>query len=292
MEVNMDKLNRNDSCWCGSGLKYKKCHMEQDKYLEKLSEQYGYKIPREIIKSQKDIDGIRKSCALTKDILDMVEEKITVGISTEEVNRWVHEYTVSHGAYPAPLGYHGFPKSTCVSINSVVCHGIPDEETIIKDGDIVNVDVTCILDGYYGDSNRTFLMGNVSYKAKDLVQTAKECLKVGIEQIKPFNTLGDIGFAINQLATSKGYSVVYDYGGHGVGNEFHEEPFVPHIGQKGEGMILLPGMTFTVEPMINEGVPETVVLDDNWTAVTEDNKLSAQWEHTILVTEDGYEILT
>ena len=137
MEVNMDKLNRNDSCWCGSGLKYKKCHMEQDKYLEKLSEQYGYKIPREIIKSQKDIEGIRKSCALTKEILDMVEEKITVGISTEEVNRWVHEYTVSHGAYPAPLGYHGFPKSTCVSINSVVCHGIPDEETIIKDGDIL-----------------------------------------------------------------------------------------------------------------------------------------------------------
>lgn len=288
----MVKLNRNDSCWCGSGLKYKKCHMEQDKYLEKLSEQYGYKIPREIIKSQKDIEGIRKSCALTKEILDMVEEKITVGISTEEVNRWVHEYTVSHGAYPAPLGYHGFPKSTCVSINSVVCHGIPDEETIIKDGDIVNVDVTCILDGYYGDSNRTFLMGNVSDKARDLVQTAKECLKVGIEQIKPFNTLGDIGFAINQLATSKGYSVVYDYGGHGVGNEFHEEPFVPHIGQKGEGMILLPGMTFTVEPMINEGVPETVVLDDNWTTVTEDNKLSAQWEHTILVTEDGYEMLT
>lgn len=288
----MDKLNRNDSCWCGSELKYKKCHMEQDKYLEKLSEQYGYKIPREIIKSQKDIDGIRKSCALTKEILDMVEERITVGISTEEVNGWVHEYTVSHGAYPAPLGYHGFPKSTCVSINSVVCHGIPDEETIIKDGDIVNVDVTCILNGYYGDSNRTFLMGNVSDKARDLVQTAKECLKVGIEQIKPFNTLGDIGFAINQLATSKGYSVVYDYGGHGVGNEFHEEPFVPHIGQKGEGMILLPGMTFTVEPMINEGVPETVVLDDNWTAVTEDSKLSAQWEHTILVTEDGYEILT
>jgi len=292
MEVNMDKLNRNDSCWCGSGLKYKKCHMEQDKYLEKLSEQYGYKIPRDIIKSQKDIEGIRKSCALTKEILDMVEERITVGISTEEVNKWVHEYTVSHGAYPAPLGYHGFPKSTCVSINSVVCHGIPDEETIIKDGDIVNVDVTCILDGYYGDSNRTFLMGNVSDKARDLVQTAKECLKVGIEQIKPFNTLGDIGFAISQLATSKGYSVVYDYGGHGVGNEFHEEPFVPHIGQRGEGMILIPGMTFTVEPMINEGVPETVVLDDNWTAVTEDNKLSAQWEHTILVTEDGYEILT
>jgi methionyl aminopeptidase len=288
----MDKLNRNDICWCGSGLKYKKCHMDQDKYLERLSEQYGYEIPREIIKSEKDIEGIRKSSALTKEILDMVEEKITSGISTEEVNKWIHEYTVSHGAYPAPLGYHGFPKSACVSINSVVCHGIPDEDTIIKDGDIVNVDVTCILDGYYGDSNRTFLIGNVSNKARDLVETAKECLRLGIDEIKPFNTLGDIGFVINQFATSKGYSVVYDYGGHGVGNEFHEEPFVPHIGERGEGMLLLPGMTFTVEPMINEGVAETIVLDDNWTAVTKDNKLSAQWEHTILVTEDGYEILT
>lgn len=288
----MDKLNRNDECWCGSGLKYKKCHLDQDKYLEKLSDEYGYEIPREIIKSQKDIDGIRKSGALTREILDMVEEKITAGISTEEINKWVHEYTVSHGAYPAPLGYYGFTKSVCVSINEVVCHGIPSEETIIKDGDIVNVDVTCILDGYYGDANRTFLIGNVSDKARDLVETAKECLRRGIEEIKPFNTLGDIGFVINELATSKGYSVVYEYGGHGVGNEFHEEPFVPHIGQRGEGMVLLPGMVFTVEPMINEGVPETIVLEDEWTAITKDNLLSAQWEHTVLVTEDGYEILT
>lgn len=288
----MDKLNRNDVCWCGSGLKYKKCHMDQDKYIEGLSEKYGYEIPRDIIKSEKDIEGIRKSCALTREILNMVEEKITAGISTEEVNKWVHEYTVSHGAYPAPLGYYGFPKSTCVSINNVVCHGIPDENTIIKDGDIVNVDVTCILDGYYGDSNRTFIIGNASDKARDLVETAKECLMRGIAEVKPFNTIGDIGYVITEYAHSKGYSVVYEYGGHGVGNEFHEEPFVAHVGQRGEGMVLLPGMTFTIEPMINEGVPETVVLDDEWTAVTEDDKLSAQWEHTILVTETGYEILT
>lgn len=288
----MNKLNRNDECWCGSGLKYKKCHMEQDKYLVNLSEKVGYEIPRDIIKSAKDIEGIRKSCALTREILDMVEGKIKAGISTEEVNKWVHEYTVSHGAYPAPLGYHGYPKSTCVSINEVVCHGIPDENTIIKDGDIVNVDVTCILDGYYGDANRTFMIGNVSEKARDLVETAKECLRRGIEEIKPFNTIGDIGFVINEYATSKGYSVVYEFGGHGVGNEFHEEPFVSHVGERGEGMILLPGMTFTVEPMINEGVPETIILEDEWTAITEDNLLSAQWEHTILVTETGYEILT
>lgn len=288
----MNKLNRNDACWCGSGAKYKKCHMEQDNYLENLSNKLGYQIPRDIIKSAKDIEGIRKASALTREILDMVEEKICAGISTEEVNKWVHEYTVANGAYPAPLGYHGYPKSTCVSLNHVVCHGIPDEDTIIKDGDIVNVDVTCILDGYYGDSNRTFLIGNVSDKAKDLVETAKECLRRGIEEVKPFNTLGDIGFVINEYATSKGYSVVYDFGGHGIGNDFHEDPFVPHIGERGEGMILLPGMTFTIEPMINEGVPEVEILEDEWTAVTADGKLSAQWEHTILVTENGYEILT
>lgn len=288
----MNKFNRNDICWCGSGLKYKKCHMEQDKFLDRLSEQYGYEIPKDIIKCEKDIEGIRKSCALTREILDMIESRIKAGISTEEVNKWVHEYTVDHGAYPAPLGYYGFPKSTCVSINEVVCHGIPDENTIIKDGDIVNVDVTCILDGYYGDSNRTFLIGNVSEKARDLVEVAKECLRRGIEEVKPYNTVGDIGYVINEYATSRGYSVVYEYGGHGVGNEFHEEPFVAHVGERGEGMVLLPGMTFTIEPMINEGVPETVVLEDEWTAVTEDKKLSAQWEHTILVTENGYEILT
>lgn len=288
----MIKLNRNDKCWCGSEEKYKKCHMEQDQYLERLSEKYGYEIPRDIIKSQKDIEGIRKCCSLTKEILDMVESRITAGISTEEINRWVHDYTIEKGAYPAPLGYYGFPKSTCVSINEVVCHGIPDENTIIKDGDIVNVDVTCILDGYYGDSNRTFMIGNVSDKARDLVETARECLRLAIEEVKPFNTIGDIGFVINEYAVSKGYSVVYEFGGHGVGNEFHEEPFVPHVGERGEGMILLPGMTFTIEPMINEGVPETVVLEDEWTAVTADNKLSAQFEHTILVTDTGYEILT
>ena len=288
----MNKLNRNDACWCGSGLKYKKCHMDQDKYLDELSHKLGYQIPKEIIKSKKDIEGIRRASALTKEILNMVEEKICAGISTEEVNKWVHEYTIEKGAYPAPLGYHGYPKSTCVSLNDVVCHGIPDENTIIKDGDIVNVDVTCILDGYYGDSNRTFLIGNVSDKAKDLVETAKECLKRGIAEVKPFNTLGDIGFVINEYATSKGYSVVYDFGGHGIGNEFHEDPFVPHIGERGEGMILLPGMTFTIEPMINEGVPEVEILEDDWTAVTADGKLSAQWEHTILVTESGCEILT
>jgi len=287
----MSILSRNDICWCGSGKKYKKCHMEQDIFISNIEEKVGYKIPRDIMKTEEQIDGIRKSCKLTHEILDMVSERIKVGVTTNEINTWVHEYTVQHNAYPAPLGYGGFPKSVCTSINNVICHGIPDD-TVLKDGDIVNVDVTCILEGYYGDANRMFIIGEASKEAIDLVRVSKECLELGIQQVKPYNTLGDIGNAIQKHAEDLGYSVVYDYGGHGVGIEFHEEPFVPHIGKKGEGMILLPNMTFTIEPMINIGSPEADVLEDDWTAVTIDGSLSSQWEHTIRVTETGYEILT
>ena len=287
----MSILSRNDICWCGSGKKYKRCHMEQDIFISNIEEKVGYKIPRDIMKTEEQIEGIRKSCKLTHEILDMVGERIKVGVTTNEINTWVHEYTVQHNAYPAPLGYAGFPKSVCTSINDVICHGIPDD-TVLKDGDIVNVDVTCILEGYYGDANRMYIMGQASKEAIDLVRVSKECLDLGIAQVKPYNTLGDIGNAIQQHAESLGYSVVYDYGGHGVGLEFHEEPFIPHIGKKGEGMILLPNMTFTIEPMINVGSPESDVLDDDWTAVTIDGSLSSQWEHTIRVTETGYEILT
>jgi methionyl aminopeptidase len=287
----MSILSRNDICWCGSGKKYKKCHMDQDIFISNIENKVGYKIPRDIMKTEEQIEGIRKSCKLTHEILDMVSEKIKVGVTTNEINTWVHEYTVEHNAYPAPLGYGGFPKSVCTSINDVICHGIPDD-TVLKDGDIVNVDVTCILDGYYGDANRMYIIGEASKEAIDLVRVSKECLELGIEQVKPYNTLGDIGHAIQEHAESLGYSVVYDYGGHGIGLEFHEEPFVPHIGRKGEGTILLPNMTFTIEPMINIGSPEADVLEDDWTAVTIDGSLSAQWEHTIRVTETGYEILT
>lgn len=287
----MSILSRNDICWCGSGKKYKKCHMEQDIFISNIEKKVGYKIPRDIMKTEEQIDGIRKSCKLTHEILDMVGERIKAGVTTNEINTWVHEYTIEHNAYPAPLGYSGFPKSVCTSINDVICHGIPDD-TVLKDGDIVNVDVTCILEGYYGDANRMYIIGEASKEALDLVRVSKECLEKGIEQVKPYNTLGDIGYAIQQHAESHGYSVVYDYGGHGVGLEFHEEPFVPHIGRKGEGMILLPNMTFTIEPMINIGSPESDVLEDDWTAVTVDGSLSSQWEHTIRVTETGYEILT
>ena len=287
----MSTLLRNDVCWCGSGKKYKKCHMEQDIFISNIEKKVGYKIPRDIMKTEEQIDGIRKSCKLTHEILDMVGERIKAGVTTNEINTWVHEYTIEHNAYPAPLGYSGFPKSVCTSINDVICHGIPDD-TVLKDGDIVNVDVTCILEGYYGDANRMYIIGEATKEAVDLVRISKECLEKGIEQVKPYNTLGDIGYAIQQHAESHGYSVVYDYGGHGVGLEFHEEPFVPHIGRKGEGMILLPNMTFTIEPMINIGAPEADILEDDWTAVTADGSLSSQWEHTIRVTETGYEILT
>jgi methionyl aminopeptidase len=287
----MSTILRNDTCWCGSGKKYKKCHMDQDIFISNLEKKVGYKIPREVMKTEEQIDGIRKSCKLTHEILDMVGEKIKAGVTTNDINTWVHEYTVQHNAYPAPLGYSGYPKSVCTSINDVICHGIPDD-TVLKDGDIVNVDVTCILEGYYGDANRMYIIGNASKEAIDLVRVSKECLQKGIEQVKPYNTLGDIGHAIQEHAESLGYSVVYDYGGHGIGLEFHEEPFVPHIGKKGEGMILLPSMTFTIEPMINIGSPDSEVLEDDWTAVTVDGSLSSQWEHTILVTETGYEILT
>ena len=287
----MSTILRNDTCWCGSGKKYKKCHMDQDIFISNLEKKLGYKIPREVMKTEEQIEGIRKSCKLTHEILDMVGEKIRAGVTTNDINTWVHEYTVQHNAYPAPLGYSGYPKSVCTSINDVICHGIPDD-TVLKDGDIVNVDVTCILEGYYGDANRMYIIGNASKEAIDLVRVSKECLQKGIEQVKPYNTLGDIGHAIQEHAESLGYSVVYDYGGHGIGLEFHEEPFVPHIGKKGEGMILLPSMTFTIEPMINIGSPDSEVLEDDWTAVTVDGSLSSQWEHTILVTETGYEILT
>jgi methionyl aminopeptidase len=285
------KLSRNDACWCGSGKKYKKCHLEMDLRLEEL-EKKGYIIPpRNIIKSEEQIAGIRRACQLSREILDRLEDLITPGITTETINTWVHEYTIAHGAIPAPLHYNGYPKSVCTSINEVICHGIP-EERVLVDGDILNVDVTCILDGYYGDTSRMYLIGDPSAQARELVRVARECMYLGIEQVRPFNRVGDIGYTIEQHARKYGFSVVQDFGGHGVGVEFHEEPFVQHYGEKDSGMILIPNMVFTIEPMINAGSYECRVLDDNWTAVTADGSLSAQWEHTVRVTEDGVEILS
>ena len=285
-------INRNDECWCKSGLKYKKCHMSFDEKLNELK-RAGFEVPHhDIIKTKEQIEKIKESAKINNAVLDLVGENIKAGMSTEDINKIVHEYTVSQGAVPAPLGYGGFPKSICTSINDEICHGIPSENVILKDGDIINVDVSTIYNGYYSDASRMFMIGNVSDKAKKLVQVTKECLEKGIEAVKPWGHIGDIGAAIQKHAEENGYSVVRDFGGHGIGLQFHEDPFVFHYGSKNEGMILVPGMIFTIEPMINEGSYDLYIDAENeWTAYTDDGSLSAQWEHMILVTEDGVEII-
>lgn len=247
--------------------------------------------PGVILKNREQVEGIRRSCQLTREILDRVSDFIKEGVSTEEIDHLVHRLTMDAGAQPAPLNYNGYPKSVCTSVNEVICHGIPDDR-LLRSGDIINVDVTCILNGYFGDASRMFMIGDVSQRARKLVETARECMDIGIEQVKPYRDLGEVGHAIESHARAHGYSVVRDYGGHGVGIQFHEEPHVHHYGSRNRGIVMLPGMIFTIEPMINEGSPNTRLLPDNWTAVTSDNKLSAQWEHTILVTDEGHDILT
>lgn len=285
-------LNRNDECWCRSGKKYKKCHLEFDEKLNSLRAQ-GFEVPtRDLIKNEEQIQGIRESAKINNGVLDLVSEKIKLGMSTEEINTLVYEYTVNHGAIPAPLNYSGFPKSVCTSINDVVCHGIPSEDEILQDGDIVNVDVSTILNGYYSDASRMFMIGNVAEEDAKLVRVCKECLDKGFEAVKPWGTLGDIGAVIQEHAEANGFSVVRAFGGHGVGLKFHEDPFVAHVGKRGEGMVLAPGMVFTIEPMLNQGDYEVFVdEDDEWTTLTEDGGYSAQWEYTVLVTETGAEII-
>lgn len=286
------KINRNDECWCGSGKKYKKCHMEFDEKYEFMKKNGCLMPNRNLIKNAKQIEMIRKSAEINNGVLDLVGEKICEGMSTEDIDKLVYDYTVERGAIPAPLNYQGFPKSVCTSINDEVCHGIPDKNIILKEGDIINVDVSTIKDGYFSDASRMYIIGKTSEEAEKLVRVARECLKKGVEAIKPWGFLGDIGEAVEKHARENGYSVVRDFGGHGVGLKFHEDPFVAHVGKAGEGMVLVPGMIFTVEPMINEGGFEVFVdADNDWTALTEDGSLSAQWEHTVLVTDTGIEIL-
>ena len=244
-----------------------------------------------LIKSEEQIAGIRRSSQLTREILDMLETRVVAGITTEQIDRWVHEATVDNGAIPAPLNYRGYPKSVCTSLNEMVCHGIPDGR-VLQEGDILNIDVTSILDGYYGDSSRMWLIGEVSKEARALVEVTRECMERGIAQVQPGNTLGDIGHAIQAHAEAHGYSVVRHFVGHGTGVRFHEPPDVRHYGEPGAGLTLVPGMVFTIEPMINAGEYAIRVLDNGWTAVTADGSLSAQWEHTVCVTEDGVEVLT
>ncbi len=287
----MDKLSRNDPCWCGSGKKYKNCHLQYDLMQLKTRRREGERGNEVIIKTEEQIAGIRKSSQLTVEILDMLTPRIVPGITTEQINTWVHEYTLAHGAIPAPLNYRGYPKSVCTSLNEVICHGIPGPR-VLQEGDILNVDVTSILDGYYGDASRMFLIGEVSEEARRLVEVTRECLDLGIAAVRPGARLGDVGYAIQKHAEDHGYSVVRAFVGHGVGVYFHEPPDVHHHGEPGTGLMLAPNMVFTIEPMINIGDYHARILSDGWTAVTSDGSLSAQWEHTIWVTEDGVEILT
>lgn len=287
------KINRNDSCWCKSGKKYKQCHMEFDQKLEGYRNE-GYIIPpRNIIKNEKQIEGIIESAKINTAVLDHVAAHIKEGMTTLDIDHLVHDFTVKHDAIPAPLNYQGFPNSVCTSINNEVCHGIPSKDVVLKSGDIINVDVSTIYKGYFSDASRMFMIGEVSEEARKLVEITKECMQKGIEQVKPWGRLGDVGAAINKYAKENGYSVVRDIGGHGVGLEFHEEPFVSHVSREGTGMLLVPGMIFTIEPMVNVGTARVKEDKKNgWTISTADGKLSAQWENMILVTEEGYEILT
>lgn len=265
--------------------------------IEEKAQQYkrdGYRMPsRKILRTPEQLKGIRESCKINTGVLDYVSEHIHEGMTTQEIDLLVYEYTSNHDAIPATLNYEGYPKSVCTSINEVVCHGIPSKKEVLKNGDIVNIDVSTIYKGYYGDASRMFLIGNVTPERKKLVQVTKECMEIGIKMAQPWAQLGDVGAAIQEHAEKNGYSVVRDLCGHGCGIDFHEDPDVEHFGRKGTGMVLVPGMTFTIEPMINMGAYDVFIdEDDGWTVCTEDGLPSAQWENMILITETGNEILS
>ncbi len=289
----MDKLGRNDACWCGSGKKYKKCHIDFDERIKEIEGQ-GHIVPdHTIIKTPQQIEKIKESAKINVAVLDYVAKHIRAGISTEEINEWVHNLTIEMGGIPATLDYEGFPKSVCTSINNEVCHGIPSKDIILKDGDIINVDCSTELNGYFSDSSRMFCIGNVSDENRKLVEVAKQSLQEGLKAVKPWGFLGDMGQAVNDYVKSNGYSVVREVGGHGIGLEFHEEPWVSYVTTKGTEMLMVPGMIFTIEPMINMGKADVFVDEENgWTIYTKDGSVSAQWEIQVLVTEDGYEIIS
>ena len=289
----MVKMERNAPCWCGSGKKYKNCHEAFDEKIRAF-ELKGHIVPdRGIIKTEREIQGIRESARVNMACLDAVAEKIRPGMTTQQIDDIVYDTTVKMGAIPAPLHYEGFPKSVCTSINDEVCHGIPDEKHVLRDGDIINVDCSTILNGYFSDSSRMFLLGDVPEETRRLVRVAKECVEVGIRHVVPWTFLGDMGSAVHQHALDNGYSVVRQIGGHGCGLEFHEDPWVSYVSTPGTEMMMVPGMCFTIEPMVNMGMDGIYEDKDNgWTIYTEDGKPSAQWEVQVLVTEDGCEVLT
>ena len=246
-----------------------------------------------IIKTEEQIKGIRKSSKLAGEVLIYIADFVKEGVSTYYLDQLIHNYIIEHKGIPATLNYNGFPKSCCISQNDVICHGIPAEDIILKNGDILNIDITTILNGFFGDTSKMFVIGETSEAATKLVNATKHCIDLGIQQVRPGNYFGNIGYVISRYAIAQGYSVVYEFCGHGVGIEMHEDPQVDHTARKNSGPKMKPGMIFTIEPMINEGKPRVRVDEsDGWTTRTVDNKLSAQFEHSILVTETGYEVLT
>ena len=287
------KIGRNDPCWCGSGRKYKACHEAFDEKIARYASQ-GHIVPqRNIIKNAEQIAGIKESCKINIAVLDYIEKNIHEGMNTAEIDKIVYDMTTSMGGIPAPLNYEGYPFSVCTSVNEQVCHGFPSKDVILKAGDIINVDCSTILNGYFSDASRMFTIGDVSPEAERIVRVTKECVELGLKAAKPWGHLGDIAYAINSHAQENGYSVVEEIGGHGIGLEFHEEPFVSYVTPKGSEMVLVPGMMFTIEPMINQGSPEFYVDEDNgWTVYTDDDGLSAQIEYMVLIKEDGVEVLT
>lgn len=288
-------INRNDPCWCGSGKKYKKCHLFDDIAAGKRAPQQRAPAPKKVpLKNPREIEGMRRAGAFNGELLDYIRPLVRPGMHTEEIDTLVHEYTVRHGHTPACLGYKGYPKSVCTSINNVVCHGIPSGRDIVTDGDIINIDLTTIVDGYFGDSSETFMIGAVPDTARKLVMVAAEALIIGIDAIKPGLPLQAVARAIEPYVTAQGCSVVKQFTGHGIGKKFHEYFSVyHHIDPEADHVIMEPGMTLTVEPMINLGGWEvTVDPVDKWTVRTSDGSLSAQFEHTVLVTAQGAEVLT
>ncbi len=286
------KIGRNDPCWCGSGKKYKNCHEMFDTKIQKAKLTGHIVPPRNIIKNEEQIEGIKKSCVINIAVLDEIAKQIHEGMNTAEIDKIVYDMTTDMGGIPAPLHYEGYPYSVCTSVNDQVCHGFPSKDVVLKDGDIINVDCSTILNGYFSDSSRMFCIGNVSPEKKKLVDVTKEAVYKGLDEVKPWGFLGDMGQAVHDHAFANGYTVVREIGGHGVGLEFHEEPWVGYNSKKGHEMLMAPGMIFTIEPMINMGGVEIFTDKKNgWEVYTADHKPSAQWEIMVLVTETGHEVL-
>lgn len=289
----MNQIGRNDICWCGSNYKYKKCHAPIEDKMTSYALK-GYQVPpHQLLKSLPQINAIRESGKINIAILDYIGQFVKAGISSEEINTLVHNKTIELGGIPAQLNFNGFPKSVCVSLNDVVCHGIPSDKIILQDGDIVNIDVSTIYKDYFSDSSRMFCVGDVFPEKELLVQTTKECMELGIQAVKPWGFLGDIGHVMNDHATKNGCSVVREIGGHGIGLQFHEDPWVSSVGRANTGTLLVPGLIFTIEPalILGESADIYTIRQDGWSIYTSNKMPSAQWESMVLVTDEGCEVL-